>query len=313
MDFKKLRGAIFLFLAAFFWGTTFVAQKLASDSMGAFTYNGTRMIIGAFAILPVIAAKNKGKMLKTLSTPESWKALFSGGLICGVLMFVATNLQQFGIGLGTTAGKSGFITAAYVILVPLFGVFFRRRASLFIWGSALLCAVGMYFLCMADFSAGWTGVLQNLSFSTGDLLTLLCAVAFACHILTVDRVVGKTDGVWLSAVQFFVAGTLSVASAFLFETPTAASIREGAGAILYSAVFSCAIAYTCQILGQRDTPPALASILMCLEAVIAVIGDAVLLHTALSTEEILGCVLMFTAIVSANLSGFFTDTRKVEK
>ena len=190
-----LRGPLFLLLAAFVWGTTFVAQDLVSDTVGAFTFNGVRMLLGSVFLLPVIAVKNKGKILSTLKTRESRRALFQGGLVCGVLVFTAGSFQQAGIIAGTSAGKSGFITAVYVIFVPLVGLFFKRRVPVLTWPCVALAAVGLYCLCVADFSAGWEGVLRDFHFSAGDLMTLACAFLFTFHILSVDRYAPETDGV----------------------------------------------------------------------------------------------------------------------
>lgn len=303
MNLKKIKAPLFLLLAALIWGTTFVAQDLASDSVRPFTFNGIRMLLGGLILIPVVTVKNKGKLFATVPSKKDKIFLLLGGMLCGVILFFACFLQQAGIDAGTTAGKSGFITAMYVVLVPLVGIFFKRKTSPAIWLGVAFSTVGLYLLCMADFSAGLSGLLQSLSMSKGDFLTLLCALVFAFHILAVDHFAPNTDGVFLSCVQFLFAGTVGVVAMFLFEQPTWGGILAASGSILYSAVFSCGLAYTFQILGQKDTPPALASILMCLESVFAVLSDAIFLHTAMGTEEILGCFLMFAALLVASLWG----------
>ena len=290
------QGPLFLLLAAFVWGTTFVAQRLVSDTVGHFTFNGIRMLLGSAFLLPVIAVKNKGKLFATLHSRESRRALAVGGILCGVLVFTAASFQQAGIQAGTSAGKSGFITAVYVIFVPLVGLFFRRRVPVLTWPSVVVAAVGLYCLCVADFSRGWAGVLQDFTFSKGDLLTLVCAFVFTFHILTVDRFAPETDGVWLSCVQFFLGGVIGCVLMLVFERPAWSQIVSASGGILYSAVVSCVIGYTLQILGQQKTPPALAALIMCLESVFAVLSDVVFLRTKMTAEQITGCVLLFIAL-----------------
>ena len=260
---KKMawKGPLFLLLAAFFWGTTFVAQDLASDAVKPFTFNGFRMILGALFLLPVIYFKNKGKFFATIPKKEDKMLLLSTSLMCAGLMFVAANLQQFGIFMGTGAGKSGFITAMYVVMVPIFGLFLGKRVRGGIWVCVFSAAVGLYLLCMASFSDGMKGVLENLTMSTGDLLTLGCAVFYTFHIVYVDAKAPETDGVWLSCLQFLFAGIVGIVFAFIFEKPSFSDIMAASGGILYSAFFSCAVAYTLQILGQQITPAAIAAII----------------------------------------------------
>ena len=289
-------GPLLLLAAAFVWGTTFVAQDLVSETIGSLTFNGVRMLLGSLLLLPVIAVKNKGRLFATVRDRESRRALLLGGGICGVLVFFAGAFQQWGIILGTSAGKSGFITAIYVIFVPLVGLFFRRRVPILTWPCVAVAAVGLYLLCVADFSAGWEGILRDFHFSTGDLLTLVCAFIFTFHILSVDRFAPKTDGVWLSCAQFFVGGVIGCVLMMIFERPTVSDVLAASGGIWYSAVVSCVIGYTLQILGQSRTPPALAALIMCLESVFAVLSDVVFLKTPMKAEEILGCVLLFAAL-----------------
>ena len=198
---------------------------------------------------------------------------------------------------GTSAGKSGFITAMYVIFVPLVGLFFHRRVPVLTWPAVLTAAVGLYLLCAADFSAGWEGVFRDLSFSKGDLLTLVCAILFTFHILSVDHFAPRSDGVWLSCAQFFVGGVVGSVGMLIVERPTFEAIFAARAGILYSAVLSCVIGYTLQILGQQKTAPALAALIMCMESVFAVLSDVVFLKTAMTVEEICGCVLLFCALV----------------
>ena len=298
---KRLRGPLFLFLAALVWGTSFVAQDLASDSVQPFTFNGCRMLLGGLVLLPVVMIKNKGRLFASVPTKEDKKQLLIGGVLCGLVVFFAAYFQQLGIALGTSAGKSGFITAMYVIFVPLTGIFLKKRISPYLWGCVGLAAVGMYFLCMADFSAGFSGFLSGFAMEVGDLATLACALCFTLHILVIDRFAPHTDGVFLSCVQFLFAGVLGIFCMLILERPTPEAILQAGGAILYAALFSCGVGYTFQILGQSSTPPVIASILMCLESVFAVLSDVIFLKTAMTLEEVLGCVLMFFSILVSNL------------
>lgn len=298
-----------MLLAAFFWGTTFVAQDLASDAVGPFTFNGMRMVLGAIFLLPVILIRGKGRLFASAQTKKDKKALLSAALLCGTVLFVAANLQQFGISMGTGAGKSGFITAMYVVMVPVAGVFLGKKVHPLVWGCIAAAAVGLYLLCMASFDEGIAGLVGNLKMSAGDLLTLGCAVFYTLHIICIDSKASRVDGVLLSCLQFLFAGVVGLICAFIIEKPTLDAVLQGAGGILYSAFFSCAIAYTFQILGQQCTPAAVASILMCMESVFAVLSDMVVLKTALSLEELLGCILMFIAIVVSNLTPFLPSQK----
>ncbi len=302
---QKLKGPIFLLLAALVWGSSFVAQDLASDSVGAFTFNGFRMTLGGLSLLPVILIKNRGKLFRSVNTKKDKKWLFTGGIVCGFIVFFAAFFQQQGIQEGTSAGKSGFITAMYVVMVPLVGLFLKKKVRPSVWGCVFLAAVGLYLLCLADFSDGVSGIVENLTMSRGDLLTLCCAVCYTFHILAIDHFAPHTDGVFLSSVQFLFAGALGLVVTLIWEKPSWENIFCAMGAILYAALFSCGIGYTFQILGQTSTPPALASLIMCLESVFAVLSDLIFLNTPMTSEEICGCILMFVAISFANIVDFF--------
>lgn len=302
MKLKKIQGPLLLLLCAFFWGTTFVAQSLGAESVEPFTFNGIRMTLGGLVLLPVIAIKNRGKMFAAVPEKKDRRALFLHGAICGGFLFLASSFQQFGISAGTSPGKSGFITAMYVIFVPIVGIFLKKKIKPEIWACIVCAIVGMYLLCIADFESGFQGILNNFLFSKGDFYTLICALLFTFHIMAIDRYSPHTDSLWLSCIQFFTAGLIGIICMFLFETPTLDGILAGSGAILYSAVLSCGVGYTLQIVGQKTTPPSVAGILMCMESVFAVISDMIVLKTVMSQEEIAGCALMFVAILVSNLS-----------
>lgn len=288
---KQIICSLALLLAAFFWGTTFVAQKsVADEALGAFTFNGIRCLMGSVVLLPLVVFIGKAP-LQAGGEPTPFKKQLLYGSICGVLLFLATNLQQFGMS-DTTAGKSGFVTALYVVLVPLFGMlFFRYRTGWNTWLAVLMAAVGLYLLC----------IKQGFTVQKGDAITFFCAVVFAVHILTVDKVSDRIAGVTLSCLQFLVAGILSLICMLILEQPSWQVISASVGPLLYSGILSCGVAYTLQIVGQKYTDPTVASLLMSLESVFAVLAGFLVLHESLTLKETVGCIIMFAAIIFAQL------------
>ena len=285
---NQLRGSLLLLLTSMIWGAAFVAQSAGMDYIGPFTFNGLRMLMGAAVLLPFLLKRRTGAH----TNASERKMLLRGGILCGVALFVGSTLQQIGI-VDTTAGKAGFITAMYVVLVPVMGVFVGHKQPWLVWLGVALSAVGMYFLC----------VHESLSLNRGDLMVLAGAVGFSFHILLIDRYSAHVDGVKLSCLQFFVAGVLGLVFMFLFETPQISQIFAAWLPLLYAGVFSCGVAYTLQILGQRDTDPTIASMILCLEAVFSVVFSWFLLGERLRAREIFGCVLIFAAILLAQLKG----------
>ena len=296
MKHNQMRQVVFPILAAFIWGTAFVAQDVCADAMGAFTFNGTRYYIAVLSLLVVLAVSSGFRKDRPQVTPEEKKAqrrqLWLGGFCCGTVLAIASNFQQAGLVAGTDGGKAGFITALYVVLVPVFGLFLGRKGSAQLWVSMAIAVVGLYLLCMKD---GF-GSIQS-----SDGLLLLCAVLFSFQIMAVDHFSPQMDGVRLSLVEFFVVSVESTVAAFLFEQPAMAEFVTYAGPILYCGVMSSGVAYTLQILGQRDLNPAVASLIMCLESVFSALGGWLLLHQNLSFRESTGCVLLFAAVVLAQL------------
>lgn len=292
---NQLRQVVFPILAAFIWGTAFVAQDVCADAMGAFTFNGTRYFIAVLALLVVIAVMNGTKKDRPQLTPAEKKAsrkqLWLGGFCCGTALAVASNFQQAGLVAGTDAGKAGFITALYVVLVPVFGLFFQRKVTLPVWGAVVLSVVSLYLLCIKG----------SFSLAPGDLLVLVCAVCFAIHILVIDHFTAFCDGVKLSCLQFLFAGIWSTILALIFDTISLQVLLDCALPLLYVGVFSCGVGYTLQILAQKDSNPTVVTILLSLESVFAVISGAIILHQQMTGREYLGCVLMFVAVVLAQL------------
>ena len=286
MKHNQMRQVVFPILAAFIWGTAFVAQDVCADAMGAFTFNGTRYYIAVLSLLVVLAVSSGFRKDRPQVTPEEKKAqrrqLWLGGFCCGTVLAIASNFQQAGLVAGTDGGKAGFITALYVVLVPVFGLFFRRKVSLPVWIAVALSVGSLYLLCIKG----------SFSLAPGDLLVLVCAVCFAVHILVIDHFTAFCDGVKLSCLQFLFAGTWSTILALFFDT---ISLQ-----VLLNCI-SCGVGYTLQILAQKDSNPTVVTILLSLESVFAVIAGAVVLHQQMTAREYLGCVLMFAAVVLAQI------------
>ncbi len=289
-----LRQSMLLLLTATIWGVAFVAQSVGMDYIGPFTFNAVRSLIGAAVLVPCIAFLDKLKEKeggeKALSRAGDKKTLFTGGIACGIILAIATSLQQIGI-MYTTVGKAGFLTAMYIIIVPLLGVFSRKRVGPRIWTSVMIAATGLYLLCM-------TGSFR-LEF--GDILVLLCALIFSFHIMVVDHFSPIVDGVRMSCIQFLTCGILCGVCMFLFEEPKPSLIIAAWQPVLYAGVMSCGVAYTLQIVGQKGMNATVASLIMSLESVISVLAGFILLHEVLSRRELAGCVLMFAAIILAQL------------
>lgn len=287
-----------LFLTATIWGTAFVAQSVGMDYVEPFTFTFVRNIIGGLVLIPCIwflrklKKKENGCAEAVPGTKLSvTKDEFVGGICCGTALFFASNLQQIGI-VYTTVGKAGFITALYVVIVPIMGLFFKKRVSILIWICVALSVAGLYLLCMTD---------GAFTLGIGDLLVLLCAIMFSVHIMVIDYFSPKGDGVVISCIQFFVCGLLSGIVMLFVETPQIENILIAWMPILYAGVFSSGIAYTLQVVAQKDMNPTIASLILCMESVVAVIAAWIILHEAMSVRELIGCGLMFAAIVMANL------------
>ena len=302
MKHNQVRQVVFPILAAFIWGTAFVAQDLCADSIGTFAFNATRYFIAVLALLVVIAVSDKAKKNRPTPTADEKKAankqLWLGGLCCGVALAIASNFQQAGVVAGTDAGKAGFITALYVVLVPVFGLFFKRRVSLPVWIAVVCSVVALYLLCIKG----------DFSLAAGDLLILVCAVCFAVHILVIDHFTAYCDGVKLSCLQFLFAGIISAVCMFLFETVDFAAIWSCILPLLYVGIFSCGVGYTLQILAQKDSNPTVVTILLSLESVFAVIAGAIVLHQQMTAREYIGCVVMFVAVILAQIQ--FPEKKK---
>ena len=304
---NKTKNTFLLFLTAFIWGVAFVAQSVGMDYVGPWTFNASRFIIGAVFLIPCIAFLDGLKKKEAAasgtssekSAPQDKKTLLIGGLCCGIAIAVASTLQQYGISM-TTVGKAGFITALYIVIVPILGIFLKKKPRLIIWVSVVLALAGLYFLCMTD----------SLSFSKGDTMVLPCALVFSIHILIIDYFSPKVDGVRMSCIQFFVASIICGIPALILEHPQFSSLVAAWAPILYAGILSCGVAYTLQIVAQKNYDPTIASLILSLESVFSVLAGWVILHEALSPREILGCVLVFIAIILVQLPEKKKSSRK---
>ncbi|HJA67440.1 EamA family transporter [Lachnoclostridium sp. An169] len=300
MRYRTLNNLL-LVLTAFIWGCAFVAQSVGMDYVGPFTFNAARSILGGIALLPVIYVMNRGKKKRDVLPDENKvkhaaekkqerKTLLLGGICCGAALAVASSLQQIGI-MYTSAGKAGFITALYILIVPIIGIFLGKRAGKKVWIGVALAVVGMYFLCING----------GFSIARGDFYVILCAVGFSVHILVIDHFSPKVDGVSMSCIQFFVSGILCGIPALIFEQPQIGGMLSAWMPILYAGVLSSGVGYTLQIVAQKKTDPTVASLLMSLESVFSVLAGWVILGERLSGREMFGCVLVFAAVILAQL------------
>ena len=295
MSAKHSKNFILLFLTALIWGVAFVAQSVAMDYIGPYTFNAVRSLLGGIVLVPCVfffgRKKKTGKNPAGTTAYDHPRDMVIGGLLCGIMLFLSTTLQQVGIQY-TTVAKAGFITALYIILVPILGIFLKKRVSFQIWISVVIAIIGLYLLCMKG----------SFYLGQGDFLVLICSLCFALHILVIDHFTDKVSGVKLSCIQFFVSGLLSSILMLLFEEPVLSEILAAWLPIVYGGVFSSGIAYTLQIIGQKGTDPTIASLILSLESVVSVLAGWILLGQALSPREILGCLLMFGAIILAQVA-----------
>lgn len=291
---KKTRiiGSIMLFITAFIWGAAFVAQSVAMDSVGALTFGGLRFILGGIVLLPMIAVSGWYKKKNCIPTVKNKKDLILGGTVCGVILFLGSYLQQYGIRF-TSVGKASFITSLYIVLVPLFAFFvFKRKITPLVAVSVIFALVGMYLLSIS-------GVEK---INKGDLYIFFSTLMYSFHILAIDYFAPKVDGVQLSCFQFLVCGVIGMILAFIFEGGvTISQIRAIIIPLLFAGVLSCGVAYTLQVLGQVRTPPTISSLIMSLESVFGALSGAVILGQLLSAKEIAGCIFMFTGVILAQL------------
>ena len=300
---KQIRGSLLLLLAAMIWGAAFVAQSEGMSSMQPLSFNGMRQLLAGLALLiPVLLRKMKDPS-GSQSTPARRKKEWTAGLLCALFLFLSTNAQQMGLQT-TSPGKAGFITALYVVLVPIANfIVFRKNPGWVVWLGVLLAVTGLYLLCCDPTEGG---------FAAGDLMIMACALFYTVHILVIDRFGPAVDPFRLSCMQFLISGAFSVLVSLPFETITLAGIRGSLIPMLYAGILSGAVGFTIQIVAQKETDPTVASLIMCLESVFAVIFGALLVGEKMSTREALGCCLMFSAVILAQLSPWLATRSKAK-
>ncbi|MGI6733888.1 MAG: DMT family transporter [Anaerovoracaceae bacterium] len=300
MNKKKLIGNTFLLMTALIWGLAFVAQRVGMDYVGPLTFTAIRFWLGAAVLLPVLFVMNR-KQARALkeediepSTPDEIskkrRSLMIAGGVCGTILFMASIFQQFGL-VFTTAGKAGFITALYIVLVPIFGLFLKQRPGILCWIGVVFGTIGLYFLT----------ITEALTIAPGDFIVLIGAFFWAAHVLAIDHFNPYVDGIKLAITQFAVCACWGTIGMLIFERPSIESILSGAIPILYAGILSCGGGFTFQILGQKHTSPTVASLILSMEAVFGAVFGFLLLHEIMSLRELSGCVLMFVGVIVSQL------------
>ena len=303
---SQIKGVLLLLLTSLIWGISFVSQSVGMESVDAFTFMGIRTLMGATVLLPFIIVRDnitKKNMTKEelAERKANDKKTIKYGIIIGIFLCIATNLQQFAF-YYSTAGKIAFITAMYMFFVPLVGLFFKKKVPLSTWLCIAAGVWGLFLLCVNPSEFG--------KFNKGDILALICALFFCFQILLIERFAPSCDGVKLSCVQFYTSGIITAILMFIFEKPEWKAIKSAAIPLLYSGIMSCGIAYTLQVVGQKYCEATIASLAMCMESVFAVLASAIILHEKLSGREITGCAIMFAAIVTTQLVDIYKSRKQ---
>ena len=285
----SLKSSFLLFLAAFIWGVAFVAQSVGMDYMGPFSFNGGRFILGSLVLMPIVIFRRRKDKRKGVERAGA-KITVTGGICCGLALCAAALCQQIGIQY-TTVGKAGFITTLYIIIVPIMGIFLKKKVPGKVWIGAVIAAAGMYLLCMSE----------KLALSKGDTYVFICAILFSVHILVIDYFSPKADGIELSCIQFLTAGVIASVGAIILEQPTLSNFIAGIIPLAYAGILSSGVAYTLQVIGQKDLDPTIASLILSLESVVSMLAGWVILKQALSGRELFGCLLVFAAVILVQL------------
>lgn len=301
----KKRNAFLLILTAFIWGIAFVAQSEGGNKIGAYSFNCIRSVIGSLFLVVVISILDKVGLSKKPQDKKSQRTLLIGGVLCGFCLCIATNLQQMALYLGAPVGKAGFLTACYILLVPILGIFLKKKCGINVWIGVIFTLIGLYLLCIND----------SFSIKLYDILLMLCAFCFSIHILVIDHFSPKVDGLRMSCIQFMVCGIITAIPMFFVDVNpdidlwlSGFTTLDAWIPILYAGILSCGVAYTLQIVGQKGINPTVASLIMSLESVFSVLAGWVLLHQKLSTKELTGCLLIFIAVILAQLPSKTTLT-----
>lgn len=307
---NQTKNSILLLIAALIWGFAFVAQSSGGELIGPYTFNCIRNLIGSVVLIPIIYLFDKIGISKKPSTKAEIKKLILGGITTGIALFFASNLQQVGINLGTSAGKAGFLTACYILIVPVLGIFLNKKCPINVWFAVMAALVGLYLLCKTD----------TLTLTFPDILLLLCALVFSIQILCVDHFSILVDPARLSCIEFLVCGICSSIPMLITEVGfttdsinnwlISLTIPTAWISILYAGICSCGIAYTLQIFGQRNLNPTIASLIMSLESVFSVLGGWLILNEKLSSRELIGCAIIFGSIIFSQIPAKPKSRRK---
>lgn len=297
----KLKSNLFLLLAAAIWGLAFVAQRVGMDYVGPYTFNGVRFALGSLSLVPLLLFY-KSSSSQNEASGQNYQADARAGFLAGTVLFIAASLQQIGL-IYTTAGKAAFITCLYIVLVPIMGIFIKQRIHLWTWCGSAFAVAGLYFLC----------VKENFTVSYGDLLELAGAFFWTIHILLIDRFASKVNTLRLAFFQFVTCAAFSLATALWLETITAKGLLQASIPILYGGICSVGIAYTLQIVGQKNASPSHAAIILSMETVFAAIGGYLLINEHLGLREIAGSVLMLTGMLLSQLQNLTpTQSESIE-
>ncbi len=288
---KNIKSLGILMLTAMIWGFAFVAQRVGADYVGAFTFNGVRFTLGAISLIPVIMIFEKRVKQDEVHKPKLKNSIMVG-VVAGIVLFIASWLQQLGVEVTGSAGKAGFITGLYTVIVPIFGIFLKKNTNINIWIGALFAVVGMFMLC----------INEKWQISAGDAILLCGSVFWAFHILIIDRFVDSVYSLRFACTQFVVCAALGLIFAFATETITLEGIQAAAVPILYGGIMSVGVAYTCQIIGQKNADPTYASIILSTESMFSAIGGAVILHEVMTGRGYLGCICIFVGIIVSQLT-----------
>lgn len=289
---QELKSVLMLLLTAAIWGFAFVAQRVGMQYVGAFTFNGVRFALGSLSLLPVIYFFSKTANGQKKENADI-KTTIKSGIIAGSVLFIAASLQQVGL-IYTTAGKAGFITSLYIVLVPILGIYLKQKTQLVTWVGAVTAAIGLYFL----------SINESFTIEFGDLLEIIGAFFWAMHILLIDKFVKNVDAVKLSSVQFAVCSILSLITAFIFEDVNLGTLSQATVPILYGGIMSAGVAYTLQAIGQKHAKPGPAAIALSMESVFAAIGGILILSEKLPMRGYFGCILMLTGMLIAQSDNF---------
>ncbi len=289
----KIKNTCMLFLTAMIWGFAFTAQCVGAEHVGNYTFNGIRFALGSVSLLPVILLLEKKEADRVLHK-EKIKKSFSAGVLAGVVLFIASTLQMYGIAMTHSAGKSGFLTGLYIVLVPIFGIFIKKKTNLNVWIGVIFALLGAFLLTISD----------DWEIGHGDIFLITGAVFWAIHILVIDNFVADVYPLRFSSIQFAVVSIIGLICAVLFETMTISGIKGATIPILYTGILSTGVAYTCQALGQKDADPTYAAMIFSTESVFSAIGGALLLHEVLEVKGYVGCALIFIGIIISQLKPY---------